>query len=321
MIPQDTISYIKGTFSGNYTGSLTQRQSVANHKYYTVNILFNSYVKEAELISDYTEIANTEDSIQLPSLAEVNVIFDVAKLPEAIHSKEALSNIVITNYRIERAGKAGIDTFGKLSGTFYGTIVPPDLKEEKEEVTAIVPPVSSITETILPPQPSGEVREEVLAPSVSESWSLGGCLSPLIGLLGLLFLLLWLLQECNNHHPPAPIPQPVLDSLSQDHQDTIKLNNTKATITVNDWDKADNDRITIVVNDIVVAKDMTITAAPQSFQLTNLKKGNNTLEIIPTYFGVGDVTATIEISDGPHTFRFQCDIKKGEIVKRNLVVN
>lgn len=322
MIPQDKISFIKGTFRGKYNGSLNQRQAAASlHKTYFVDILPNSVVTSAEFTDDYAEIANSRDSVRLPSLNEVNLFFDKTKIADAINSKENLSNVVITDYKIEDVGKEGIKTHGELSGTFYGTIKPPDYKEEKKEVEKIIPPVAPISnavETPITPTVS-DVASEPLAP-VSRGWRMGGCLSRLLQLLGLLFLLSLLLRQCNSCNPPSPLPTPTLDSLSQDRKDTMQFQNSNATITVNDWDRPDNDRITVKVNNEVVANNLLITAAPQSIQIKNLHQGNNSLEIIPTAFGLGDCTATVEISDSKNTFRFECDIKKGETVKKNLFV-
>ena len=322
MIPQDKISFIKGTFRGKYNGSLNQRQVASLHKVYSVNILPNSLVSDAEFTTDYSEIANNQDSVRLSSLNEVNLIFDKSKIANAINSKEGLSNVVITDYKIENVGKEGLDTHGELSGTFYGTITPPDFKvEEKKEIEKIIPPVTPIANAVETPvatTPSSTVTEP-LAP-ISRGWNLGGCLTRLLQLLGLLFLLSLLLNKCNSCNPPAPVPTPTLDSLSQDRKDTMQFQSSNATITMNDWDRPDNDRITVKVNNEVVVNDMLITAAPKSFQIKNLHQGNNSLEIIPTAFGLGDCTATIEIGDSKNTFRFECDIKKGETVKKNLFV-
>ena len=319
MIPQDKISFIKGTFKGKYNGSLNQRQVASIHKIYSVNIHPNSFVSGAEFTTDYSEIANSKDSVRLPSLNEVNLIFDKSKIADSINSKESLTNIVITDYKIVNVGKDGLDTHGELSGTFYGTIAPPHLKEEEKKVEKIIPPIANTVETPLASTPVSDVIPKVAAP-ISRGWNMGGCLLRLIQLLGLLFLLSLLLNKCNSCSPPAPVPTPTLDSLSQDREDTMQFDHSQATITVNDWDRPDNDRITIKVNKEVVANDMLITAAPQTFQINNLHSGNNTLEIIPTAFGLGDCTATIEIGDSKNTFRFECDIKRGETVKKNLFV-
>jgi hypothetical protein len=321
LIPQDKISFIKGTFNGKYNGYLNQSQVVTSlHKTYFVDILPNSFVTSAEFTDDYEDIANNPNSIRLPLLNEVNIFFDLSKNIHAINSKQNLSNVVINDYKIEDVGKEGIKTFGKISGTFYGTIKPPDFKVELKELEKIVPPITSANDIVEALLTKTDVISEPLAP-VSRGWRLGGFLSKLFLLLGLLFLLSLLLRQCNNYNAPAPLPKSTLDSFSQDRKDTMQFKNLNAIITVNDWDKPDNDRITVKVNNGVVVNDMLIIEAPQSFQIKNLHQGINSLEIIPTAFGLGHCTATIEIGDSKNTFRFECDIKKGETVKKNLFVN
>lgn len=322
MIPQNKISFIKGTFKGKYKGSLNQRQAATSqHKTYFVDILPNSLVTNAKFSDDYSEMANKQDSIRLASINEVNLFFDTSKIADAVNSKETLTNVVIIDYKIEDVGKEGIKTYGELSGTFYGTIKPPNHKEEKKEIEKIVSPIIQDdfieeSKVIIPASDA----EPLLALPKLRRWNMGGCLTSLLPLLGLLFLLSLLLNKCNTCNPPAPLPTPLVDSLSQDNKESMQLDGSNATIMVNDWNIQDNDRITIKVNNEIVAENMLIVKKPKTFQITNLQKGNNTLEIIPTAFGKGNVTATVEVSDIKNTFRFECNIKRGETVKKNLFV-
>jgi hypothetical protein len=272
---------------------------------------------DAEFIDDYSKTANNQDSIKLDSLNEVNLFFDKSKLPNAVNSKEVLTNVVITEYKIEDVGKEGIKTYGRLSGIFYGTIKPPNFKKEKEIEKIVTPTIQDdfIEEsTIIIPASDAELLP------VIRKWNFGGCLTKSLLILGLTFLLSLLLKKCNSSSPPAPLPSPAVDSLSQDNKDKMPLDSQNATIMVNDWNIQDNDRITIKINNEVVAENLLIVKIPKTFQITNLQKGNNSLEIIPTAFGKGNVTATVEVSDLKNTFRFECNIRKGKTVKKNLFV-
>ena len=331
MIPSDKTSHIKGNFRGSFRGSLIQ-----NHLYdgiqksYSVDILPNSEVSDVELIDEYNETTKNLESIRLPQLDEVNILFDKSKLNHAIDSKEKVYNAVITNFKISESGKDSNKTYGVISGTFYGTIDPTQpissthVKTDDfqlNETTSdrnITTPYTNVGSD-LSFNKSTNWFSNIFSFGFG-SWKLAGCFFRLLQIVGLLFLLSFLLRWCNSLHLPSPPPYPVLDSLSQDNKETMLLEDTGATITVNDWNRPDNDRITMKVNDVVVAKNMLITKNPQTLEINNLHKGNNSLLIIPTSFGLGAVTATVEIGDMKNTFRFKCTLKSGEVVRKNLYV-
>lgn len=288
------------------------------HKIYAVDILPNAIIEQALFTENYITSEITENFIKLETVVDVNVLFDKSVLPQAIDSKENFTDVVITNFFISDSGKIGNKTHGEISGTFYGCIKP--LKALKEEKKIIIDshqrPIN--TEPIVPQTNHTQPINTLPLPRL---WRMRGCFFKFLQLLGLLMLLLFMLRHCNSCNTPAPLPLPMLDSLSQDFTDTMAFQNSNTYITFNDWDKADNDRITVKINDEIIAKNVLITNALNSIQIKNLKKGNNTLEIIPTSFGRGNCTVNVEISDSQNTFRFQCNIKKGQTVKKNLSVN
>ena len=288
------------------------------HKIYAVDILPNAIIEQALFTEDYRTSENTENFIKLENVVDVNVLFDKSVLPQAIDSKENFTDVVITNFFISDSGKIGNKTHGEISGTFFGCIKPLNaLKEEKKIIIdSHQRPIN--TEPIVPQTNHTQPTNALPLPRL---WRMRGCFFKFLQLLGLLMLLLFMLRHCNSCNSPAPLPLPMLDSLSQDFTDTMAFQNSNTYITFNDWDKADNDRITVKINDEIIAKNVLITNALNSIQIKNLKKGNNTLEIIPTSFGRGNCTVNVEISDSQNTFRFQCNIKKGQTVKKNLSVN
>lgn len=321
MIPEDRTVYVTGTFRGRYSGDPRPDSSVSAHTIYGIDIQINSYCEQTRFIDDYREKLRDADSIRLKKLEDVNLIFDLTTHPDAIHSKEHLTQVIITDYKIDSAGKADGKTYGEISGTLYGTVRnEAAIQEEKKKEAVVRTPDASVQETVASHAESD--TEPASAPVFTQAGSSGsGCLSTILGLLLLLLLLSLLLRTCNSCNPLPPVPAPVIDSLKQEQKDTFEVKERTATITVNDWDLADSDRVTLKVNDIVVAENLTITKVPQAFEVTNLHEGTNVLEIIPIYFGQGDVTATVEISDGKNYFRFECDIKKGETVRKLIQVN
>lgn len=331
MIPSGKISYIKGNFSGRYRGDLMQNQLYDGvQKSYSVHIHPNSEVSDVQFIDDYTNTIKNTASVRLQHLDEVNLLFDQSKLTNAIDSKEKVYNVVITNFKISESGKDSHKTHGVISGTFYGTVDPTETISNAEIPTDDFP----LNQNIDRENVSTNRKNVDTAFSSNKSsnwffnlfglgfgtWKLGGCFFRLLQIIGLLFLLSFLLRWCNSFHLPSPLPPTAVDSLSQDNKTTMLLEGNSTTITVNDWNKPDNDRITVKINDVVVAQNMPITIAPKTLEINNLHKGNNSLTIIPTNFGLGAVTATVEIGDIKNTFRFQCTIKRGEVVHKNLYV-
>lgn len=318
MIPADKISFIKGNFRGRYTGSLNENVVITSYKSYPITIAQNSVVSNAELVEDYSSIGSTQDCIRLDELSGINLFFDRTKCPEGINSKETLTNILITDYKLETSGKDTLNTFGELSGIFYGMRVPPSVKQVIKE-NAVVEKTVKTKDTFNAATYNIAEKDEI-PPSDKKENKVGRYMLRIAQLLGLLFLLSLALRKCNSCNLPDDIPEQTIDSISKEHSDAINFDNSDASITVNDWDRPDNDRITIKLNNETIASDMLIKSAPQTIYLDHLNKGDNLLEIIPTDFGLGDVTATVELSDSKNTFRFECDIKKGQTVKKTIRV-
>lgn len=321
MIPVDKTSYIRGNFKGRYHGALILEQPIDNNqKSYNVDIHPNSEVSNVEFVEDYHTLTKNSESVRIPNLDEVNVLFDKSKLTHAVDSKEKIHHVIITDFKIVESGKDSNKTHGILTGTFFGTLYPNNSVPVENDFSVVNNPVTPSNPTLTSNSYSNKFSSWYSNLFGFGSWKLGGCLFRLLQLLGLVFLLSLLLRWCNNFHLPMPLPRTTLDSLSQDNKETMLLENQSATITVNDWNRPDNDRITLKVNDLVIAKNMLITKTPKTLEINNLHKGKNSLVIIPTSFGLGAVTATVEIGDQKNTFRFKCTIHKGEVVRKNLLV-
>ena len=300
------------------------------HRLFDVDILPNSIITDAVVITDYTNELEISDYIMLYELLGVNVLFNKDIWSEAIDSKENFISVYITEHQITNYGSNGQQTYGEFTGIFYGTI---DYNKSKnliqnnnDEKIGVIsngsqPTFSSQNSSNAVPVNYSNLSNNRGCYSLFPRWgSLWGCLPRLFQLVMLLLLILFLLKKCNTCNKPSAVPEHVLDSLSIDNDSTYSINANTAVLIVNDWDRIDNDIITIRLNQKTLAQNIKIVRALQFINIDNLKKGNNELEIIPVSFGKGNVTAVVEITDMKNSYRFKCDIKRNEIVRKNLYV-
>ena len=316
MIARDQIVHISGQFSGAYQGKLFDGiKGAINQRAYEVNILPNSMLTKAHITDNSFKPSFEVDAIRLNFVSDVNVFLQSGADGPNYISKEQFYDVVITDYQISESGKDGHETHGQLTGNFYGIIRPAKVSPKQPLAPNTVSTNNMVSNTFNSPEP---LPTPVL-PQLP-SWGWRGCWYRFFQLFGLLLCLLFLLSKCNSCRPIAPLPLPLLDSLSEEYTDTMSLQNSNAYITFNDWDRADNDRITVKLNNEVIAKNMLISNALQTIQIKQLHRGNNKLEIIPTAFGKGNCTVNVEIGDSRNIFRFNCNIKKGETVIKNILV-
>lgn len=316
MIARDQIVYISGQFRGEYRGELIDASlGASNQKTYGVEILPNAVVADARLANETNRPDANSNLIKFENVKDVNVYLQSDTGSDVLITKEHFTDIIISQYSISDSGKDGHQTHGVITGTFFGTIRPigNNVKNITERITSI--PVNQVAE----PVSAGINTTLPILPKLP-SWRWRSCLFQLLQLLGLLLLLLFLLSKCNSCRPTETLPLPMLDSISEEYTDTMLLQHSNAYITFNDWDRADNDRITVKLNEDIIAKNILIGKALQTFQINQLHKGNNRLEIIPTAFGKGNCTVNVEIGDSRNIFRFNCNIKKGETVVKNILV-